>query len=131
MNIRIAAILVLFLFAGGCAASRPTAAPEQQIPVEIRPTSPVTVSKAQAHSHDGEVRVSGNLQRPIRVRMTGHVDVLFLRPDGSPIAEKQIHVASLNSRRHGMQEVRFKASMDLQLPAGASAVFTYHVPSAN
>lgn len=123
-----AAILALSLFAGGCAASRPTVDPEQQIPVEIRPTSPVTVSKAQAFSQDGEVLVRGTLERPIRIRMPGHVDVLFLRPDGSPIAEKQVKVFGLRSKRRGMQEIQFRANFDLELPPGASAVFTYHAP---
>jgi hypothetical protein len=126
LKIQVAAILALSLFAGGCAASRPLVDPDQQIPVEIRPTSPVVVSEAQAFRQEGEVLVSGSLKRPVRVRMPGHVDVLFLRSDGSRLDERQIKVVGLNSHRHGLQEVRFRASLDLELPEGSSAVFSYH-----
>ncbi|MDW7711482.1 MAG: hypothetical protein SCH98_13505 [Deferrisomatales bacterium] len=128
MKIFIPAALVLSLLAGGCAAPRPTATLAQHVPVEARKTSPVTVSKAQAIRQDGKVLVSGSLERPIRVRMPGHVDVLFLRPDGSPIAEKQIQVPALRSKRHGKQMMQFRASLDLELPEGASAIFAYHAP---
>lgn len=130
MKILVPVALILSLLVGGCAASRPIAPilGGEHLPVEIRETSPVTVSQAQAIRQDGKVLVSGTLERSIRVRRTGHVDVLFLQPDGSPIAEKQIRVAGLRSKRHGKQEVPFRASLDLELPEGASAIFVYHGP---
>jgi len=45
MKLLVTVLVALGLVAGGCASSRPTFAPEQSIPVEIRSTSPVTIFK--------------------------------------------------------------------------------------
>jgi len=122
------AVFALAVFAGGCAATRPGFAPEQSIPVELRSTSPVTVINAQAVRKDGRVLVRGILRRPATTPLPSHVDVLFLGPDGSPIYEHRIEIAGLHSRRGGVQEIPFAATVDLDLPAGASALFSYHEP---
>jgi hypothetical protein len=125
----LAAVLVAFaLFAGGCASTGTRVAPEQAIPVEIRSTSPITVLKARVIREDGRVLVSGTLRRPATTSMPSHVDVLFRDPDGSPIYEHRIEVTGLHSQRGGVQEIPFSAAVDLELPAGASALFSYHAP---
>jgi hypothetical protein len=121
-------LFAITLLAGGCAATRPGFAPERSIPVEIRSTSPITVLKAQAVRADGRVLVRGALRRPATTPMPSHVDVLFRGPDGSPIYEHRIEVAGLHSRRVGVQEVPFSAVLELELPAGARALFSYHAP---
>lgn len=120
--------LAIILFAGGCATTRTGFSPEQAISVEIRSTSPITVLKAQAVRMDGQVLVSGTLRRPATTPMPGHVDVLFRGPDGSPIYEYRIEVTGLHSQRGGVQEIPFSAAVDLDLPVGASALFSYHAP---
>ncbi|MFA5515192.1 MAG: hypothetical protein WDA20_02805 [Desulfuromonadales bacterium] len=123
-----AAIFVVSLVLGGCAASRPAAAPEQAILVRIQPTSPVGLSQVQALRRDGRVLVSGRVNRPAPIHLPGHVDVLFLRPDGSTLFAQQIDVVGLHSMRHGRQEIPFAAAVDGELPADARAVFSYHAP---
>lgn len=128
MKFIVTAYLAVALFGVGCAGTRPTFEPEMYIPVEIRPTSYVTISEARAVRQDGRVLVSGSLRRPGDVRLPGHVDVLFLGPDGSLLYEHKIKVAGLDSKRGGVQGIPFTATLDLELPAGATAVFTNHAP---
>ena len=120
------AVFALTVFAGGCASTCPGFAPEQSIPVEIRSTTPVTVLIALAVRKDDQVLVSGTLRRPATVPLPGHLDVLFLDPDGSPFHEHRIEVAGLGSKRGGVHEISFSATVNLDLPAGSRAVLSYH-----
>lgn len=126
MKFFVAVLVALVLVSGGCAATRPTFAPEQAIPVEIRSTSPVTILNALAVRFDSKVQVSGILRRPATTALPGHVDVLFLGADGSMLYEQRITVTGLGSRRGGVHEIPFTATVDVDLPAGSRAVFTYH-----
>lgn len=126
MKFFVAGLVALALVIGGCASTRPTFAPEQSIPVEIHSTSPVTILNALAIRNDGKVQVSGILRRPATTALAGHVDVMFLGSDGSRLHEQRITVTGLGSRRGGVHEVTFTATVDVELPADSKAVFTYH-----
>lgn len=126
MRFLVSVLIAFGLVACGCTPARPTVASGQSIPVEIRSTSPVTILNARAVRIDGQVQVSGMLRRPATTALPGHVDVIFLGSDGSRLSEQRITISGLGSRRGGVHEVPFAATVDVNLPAGSRAVFAYH-----
>lgn len=100
------------------------------IPVEIQPTSYVTVAEARAMQEGTLLKVSGTLTRPGEVHLPGHVDLVVFTEDGAMLEKRRISVPGLNSNRRGRIDLRFVASFDLSLPAGSRAVLRYHVPGA-
>lgn len=121
-------MLLLLFLAAGCAAPRP-APPSGDVNVEIRPTPFVTVSQVRVERKDGGLRVRGGLRRTAwALRFPGHVDVRLVAPDGTTLAEKHVPVPGLNSRRRGVEDVPFTASVEGPVPAGATVIVFYHPP---
>jgi len=87
----------------------------------------VTVVKAQAVNDDGSLRITGQLKRPHRLPMAGHLHAFTYTADNDLITESRHRVPGLNAQRKGMMRVPF--NLLLEDNSEASKVrLEYHNP---
>lgn len=75
-----------------------------------------------------ELRITGQLKRPHRIPMTGHLHTYIYSDKGDLLADSKHRVLGLNSKRKGMMRVSFNILVEA-VPTDASKAFLeYHDP---
>ncbi|MDT8443442.1 MAG: hypothetical protein RQ722_04060 [Desulfuromonadales bacterium] len=87
----------------------------------------VTVVKAEPVNDEGSLRITGQLKRPHRLPMAGHLHAFTYTVDNDLITDSRHRVLSLNSQRKGLMRVPF--NILLENNTGASKVrLEFHNP---
>lgn len=120
-------LLVAALVTTPCLASTIKVDFEKQKGVSVT-TSSVTVIMAEAVGEGGVLRITGQLKRPHRLPMAGHLHAYSHSTNNDLIAGSQHRVPGLNSQRRGLMRVPFKISIK-DFPAEINKVYLeYHSP---
>jgi hypothetical protein len=112
----------------GLSSAKPDAVREYQ--TLALPGGSVSISSARAYGHGEGLTISGRLKRPHDLSMTGHMDLVICAPDGTRLAQEQIRVAGLASKRRGLLEIPFRTQLPLTPPEGAVIHLRYHAPTS-
>ncbi len=87
----------------------------------------VTVVKAEPVNDEGSLRITGQLKRPHRLPMAGHLHAYTYTENNDLITESRHRVPGLNSQRKGMMRVPF--NIFLENTSGVAKVrLEYHNP---
>lgn len=93
--------------------------------------SPYSVSVIQAKISEAPnqaLRIIGQLKRPHRISMAGHLHAYIYSVNGDLVAESKHRVAGLNSKRGGMMRVSFNVLHEAAPTETSRAFLEYHSP---
>jgi hypothetical protein len=117
-------LLVAFLVAIPCFASEVEVVFAEQKRISLSAIS-VTVVKAKSVSDDGGLRITGQLNRPHRLLLAGHLHAYTYTASNDLIVNSKYRVPGLNSQRKGVMRIPF--NLLLKDASGASKVrLEYH-----
>ncbi|TRO80580.1 hypothetical protein [Trichloromonas acetexigens] len=102
----------------------------REYPTLALPGGSVSISTARAYGQGEGLMISGRLKRLHELPMPGHMDLVICTPDGTRLAQEQIRVAGLSSKRRGLLELPFRTHLPLTPPAGAVIHLRYHAPTS-
>lgn len=112
----------------GLSSAKPDAVREYQ--TLALPGGSVSISTVRAYGQGEGLTISGRLKRPHELPMPGHMDLVVCAPDGTRLAQEQIRVAGLSSKRRGLLELPFRTHLPLTPPTGAVIHLRYHAPTS-
>lgn len=112
----------------GLSSAEPDAVREYQ--TLALPGGSVSISTARAYEQGEGLMISGRLKRLHELPMPGHMDLVVCAPDGTRLAQEQIRVAGLSSKRRGLLELPFRTHLPLTPPTGAVIHLRYHAPTS-
>ena len=100
-----------------------------ELSVEFERTPAVSIDNARiVESSAQSIRLAGQLKRPYKLAMPGHVHVYMYSDSGEVIADSKHKVSGLNSARKGMLRVPFNISIEMDIVDMTKAFLVYHTP---
>ena len=89
-------------------------------------TGSVSVKMAKMVEEGADFRITGQLQRPHKLLMSGHLHAFNYSENGLLLAESKHRVPSLNSRRKGMMRIPFNIRIENVPAETAKVILKYH-----
>jgi hypothetical protein len=89
-------------------------------------TGSVTVKMAKIVEAGPNLKVTGQLHRPHKLLMSGHLHAFNYSKDGLLLAESKHQVPGLNSKRNGMMRIPFNIRIENAPIAAARVILKYH-----
>jgi hypothetical protein len=101
----------------------------KEVSIDFARTSSVSVVKAEIiDNSDQELVIAGQLNRPHRLPMAGHLHAFSYLTNGDLITESKHRILGLNSKRKGFMQVPFKISIEEALEETDRIFLEYHSP---
>lgn len=99
-----------------------------ELALDFAGTGSVAVTKVRAARSDHELQLVGQVCRPHRLPMTGHLHAYVYGSDGDLVADSQHRIAGLNSRRGGSLRLPFRISLKEGADEADRVFLEYHGP---
>ena len=97
--------------------------------VEMERTASVSVSRAEVvKSSNDMLKIKGELFRPHRLTMAGHLHAYVYAADGSLVSDSQHRLSGLNSQRGGAMRLPFGISIEKVPEEVDRVLLVYHSP---
>jgi len=109
----------------GCLAGEAGNSENPDITVEVIPSSPVKVASYFLREEDGKLAVSGRVTSLNPIRRPGHVDLTVFSQEGTIAGRYQSDLFAYASKRGGVKEGRFVASISPVPIAGSKITLHY------
>ena len=101
----------------------------KEMTVEFGDTRSVTVTNARVKDTTGnELTLTGELSRPHRVLLAGHLHAYTYMKDGEMVSDSKHRVSGLNSKKRGIMRVPFRISISKSSNAINRVYLEYHAP---